>query len=132
MTLSVHLKFYFFIIKILVEYKQSESNVKNSKDNKPGVPAKDAGTKDKGKNTKDQKDNLLLNVNVEEELNKIFKNIFFENKQNDTRPHNSAIYFFKLNLSNLISYYRMARYEDCKQIINKLIEHSRNLSVINK
>jgi len=114
------MKIFYFQIKI-VDYKVTEQGQK--KDVKP-PPAKETGQK--GKGAKDI-NAALANINLEEELNKYLKFIFFD--KGDFRPHNNSIYFFKLHLINLISYYRLGRYEDCKQIIIKLLEHSKNLNV---
>jgi len=110
-----------------VDYKQNDGQP-IKKETKAPAPKEPAGQK--GKGGKDI-NAALANINVEEELNKYLKVIFYENKLGDFRPHNNSIYFFKLHLINLISYYRLGKYEDCKHIINKLIENSKSLSVKN-
>ncbi len=118
--------FYKYLL-LLVDYKQNDQpNKKEAKAPAPKDPAVQ-----KGKGGKDMNAGLA-NINVEEELNKYLKVIFYENKLGDFRPHNNSIHFFKLHLINLISYYRLGRYEDCKHIINKLIENSKSLSVKKK
>jgi hypothetical protein len=54
----------------------------------------------------------------------------YEPKLTNCRWHNNSIFFFKLHLNNLNSYYALGRYADCKEIISKLINHSIGVNVI--
>ena len=73
---------------------------------------------------------MLANINIEEELNKLMKICLYDPKISNSRQHNNSVYFFKLHLINLVNYHRLGRFEDCKQIITKLIEHSNNIHVL--
>ena len=110
-----------------------KTGANDNKDAKKGVkaeppkaaPLKKEAAKKKG-DTKGTSEEQLPQVNPEEEFMKIQQMVM--NVYRNKRIIPNSVYWFMLHYLNLVSYFKMGRYDDCMKIISRLCDNSKKVN----